>query len=79
MLSDTVEETSKRLIAVGSRRRSGRASATILRKQRKDAEVEDAPPVLGKSEEGRRRERRVGCIGEEDGEEGGVGDTEEAG
>ena len=74
MLSDTVEETSKRPIAVRSGRRSGRASATILRK---DAEVEDAPPAFGKREEGRKRERRVGRIGEEGGGEGGVGDIGE--
>jgi hypothetical protein len=68
MLSDTDEETSKRLRAVRSGRRSGRASATILRK---DAEVEDVPLVLEK-EAGRRRERKERCIG---GEGAGVGDV----
>ena len=69
MLSPTEEETSKRPMAVRSGRRSGRASATILRK---DAEVEDVPPALDKRDAGRRRERperRFGGRGEE-----GVGD-----
>lgn len=68
MLNDTDEETSKRPMAVRSGRRSGRASATILRK---DAEVEDVPAVLGKREAGRKRERMVRRFGE--GEEGGGG------
>jgi hypothetical protein len=71
MLNDTDDETSKRPIAVRSGRRSGRASATILRK---DAEVEDVPPASDKREVGRRRERMERCAGEE-GEECGVGDT----
>jgi hypothetical protein len=74
MLNDTDEETSKRPIAVRSGRRSGRASATILRK---DAEVEDVPPALER-EAGRRRERmerRIGGGGGVGGESvGDVGD-----
>jgi hypothetical protein len=73
MLSATDEETNKRPMAVRSGRRSGRASATILRK---DAAVEDVPPALDKREAGRRRERTERCIGEDG---GGVGDTREGG
>jgi len=74
MLSPTEEETNKRPMAVRSGRRSGRASATILRK---DAVVEDVPPVLDKKEAGRRRERTERRIrGEED---EGVGDVGEDG
>jgi hypothetical protein len=65
MLSATEEETSKRPMAVRSGRRSGRASATILRK---DAAVEDVPPALDKRKAGRRRERTERRIGEEEGE-----------
>lgn len=58
-------------MAVRSGRRSGRASATILRK---DA-VEDVPPGLDKREMGRRRERTERGIGGEEGEGvGGIGD-----
>jgi hypothetical protein len=60
MLSDTDEETSNRPIAVRSGRRSGRASATILRK---DAEVEDVLPALDERDAGRRREKMERCIG----------------
>jgi len=70
MLSDTDEETNKRPMAVRSGRRSGRASATILRK---DAEVEDVPPASDKREAGKRREkieRRIG--GEEEEGDGGA-------
>jgi hypothetical protein len=74
MLSPTDEETNKRLMAVRSGRRSGRASATILRK---DAVVEGVPPALDKREAGRRRERTERRIGGE--EEDGVGDTGEDG
>ena len=59
ILSDTDEETSKRPMAVRSGRRSGRASATILRK---DVEVE-VPPALGKREAGRMRESMERCVG----------------
>jgi hypothetical protein len=74
MLSPTDEEINKRLMAVRSGRRSGRASATILRK---DAAVEDVPPALDKGEAGRRRERTERCVGGEEG--GGVGDIGEDG
>jgi hypothetical protein len=74
MLSATDEETNKRPMAVRSGRRSGRASATILRK---DAVVEDVAPVLDKKEAGRRRERTERRIGEE--EEERVGDIGEDG
>jgi hypothetical protein len=74
MLSPTEEETSKRPMAVRSGRRSGRASATILRK---DAVVEDEPPALDKREAGRRRERTERRSGGE--EEEGVGDIGEDG
>lgn len=62
ILSDTDEETTRRPIAVKSGRRSGRASAAILRR---DVEVEEAPPVLGADEReaGRRRERMERRIG----------------
>ena len=60
-------------MAVKSERRSGRASATILRK---DAVVEDVPPGLDKREAGTRRERTERRIGEE---EEGVGDIGEDG
>ena len=76
MLNDTDEETSKRLMAVRSGRRSGRASAAILRK---DAEVEDVPPALDKREAGRRRERMERRIGGGEGVGEGVGDIGEEG
>jgi hypothetical protein len=61
ILSDTDEEISKRPIAVMSGRRSGRASATILRKE---VEEEVVPSGLVKREAGRMREsmeRRMGA------------------
>jgi hypothetical protein len=61
-------------MAVRSGRRSGRASATILRK---DAKVEDVPPPLDKREAGTRRGRTERRIGGE--EEEGVGDIGEDG
>jgi hypothetical protein len=61
ILSDTDEETSKRLMAVRSGRRSGRASATILRKE---VEVEGRPSGLDEKEGERKREKT------EEGEEG---------
>src|SRR5579863_5507186 len=74
ILSDTDEETSKRPIAVRSGRRSGLASAMILRK---DAEVDVVLSVLEKTEAGRMRvsmERRMGTReGAGDGGEIGVG------
>jgi hypothetical protein len=72
ILSDTDEETSKRPIAVRSGRRSGLASATILRK---DAEVEAVPSALDEMEAGRMREsmeRRMGTW-EDVGDKGEVG------
>jgi len=60
ILSETDEETSKRPMAVRSGRRSGRASATILRK---DVEVEVVLPALGKREAGRMRESMERCVG----------------
>ena len=73
ILSDTDEDTSKRPIAVSSGRRSGLASATILRK---DAEVEVVPSASDEKEAGRMREsmeeRRVGT-GEDVGDKGEVG------
>ena len=71
MLSDTDEETNKRLMAVRSGRRSGRASATILRK---DAVVEDVPPLLDKREVGRIREKTERRIGEEEEDVGDIGE-----
>jgi hypothetical protein len=73
MLSDTDEETIKRPIAVRRGRRSGRASATILRK-----EVEVGGVLSGLDERGeRRRERMEGRVN--NGEEGaeGVGEDGE--
>jgi hypothetical protein len=75
MLNDTDDDTSKRPIAVRSGGRSGRASATILRK---DAEVEDVPPASDKREAGRRRERMERFVGG-GGKEEGVGDVGEDG
>lgn len=75
MLSPTDEENNKRPMAVRSGRRSGRASATILRK---DAEVEDVPPALDERKEGRKREIMERRIEEGEGEEG-VGDIGEDG
>jgi hypothetical protein len=74
MLNPTDEETNKRPMAVRSGRRSGRASATILRK---DAAVEDVPPALDKREVGRKRERIKRRMG--GGEEEGVRDIGEDG
>jgi len=71
MLSPTDEETNKRLMAVKSERRSGRASATILRK---DAVVEDVPPGLVKRVAGTRRERSERRIGEEEEVVGDIGE-----
>jgi len=69
ILSDTVEETSKRPMAVRSGRRSGRASATILRK---DVGVEVVPPALDKREAGRMRESMERCVGAGGGRGAGV-------
>ena len=78
ILSDTDEETSKRPIAVRRGRRSGRASATILRK-----EVEVGGTLSGLDERGeRRRERMEGRVDNGEGAEGvgedgeGAGETE---
>ena len=74
MLNPTDEETNKRPMAVRSGRRSGRASATILRK---DAEVDAVPPALDNRETGRRRERTERRVGGSEGE--GFGDIGEDG
>src|SRR5712664_2584930 len=79
MLNDTVDETSRSPMAVKSGRRSGRASATILRKA---VEVGMVPSALCVNVAGRKRERmerRAGVEWGVDVEVGEGGDDADAG